>query len=136
MPVEPRDLGIHKGQPIKSETVVLRKGARVFRDVSELASFEVEDGQIGFAMLMFRQAGDSFEAVMSSDEPDKIIGYDRKLLLDVVGAAPDDREGTAKTLERMAARVADRAEQKRQEKAGNVRLAGIDPVPDDDGEGD
>lgn len=131
---EPRDLGIHKGLPILSETVTLRKGARVFRDVSEITTFEVDDGQLGLASLMYRQAGEKFEVKMSTDEPDKVLGYERVLLIDVVAAAPDEREATRKELERMRARTADLAERKANEKKGQMRMPGIKPVPDDDPE--
>lgn len=125
-------LGYHKGKPILSESATIRKGARVLSDTMEVAPFAVDPAGEIFLSMLVHQESEKFDNVMSQDDPELLLGYHRVVIFDALGAVPDDRAGTAKAIAAMRARVADEAERKRKEKGGQMRLAGVQPVPAED----
>lgn len=130
---ETADLGIHKGLPITKEAAVITKGARVVSDAMQVALFDVEDGGYAYLSLEVRHAGERFVNVFSKDEPDKLIGYEHQIVLEAIGAAPDDRESTQKAVTKIKAELAERrAAEKGQPPLGDA----VSAAEQDGGEGD
>ena len=132
-PQEDNGLGFHKGLPIIRESAQIQKGARVLSQTMEVTPFGLEPGGKVYLSMLARQTKERFDNIMSADDPDVVLGYERVVVFDALGAVQDDRPGTAKSIASMMARVKDRAEKEKAEKAGAFRLTGVEPVPDADG---
>jgi hypothetical protein len=72
--------------------------------------------------VLLHNVGENFVTVMSEDDPDLLLGWERVVVFDVLGAVPDDRPETEKDIAAMRARVADEQERIAAEKRGQFRL--------------
>src|SRR5580658_1337092 len=104
---EPTPLGTHKGLPVLRQSAQLRKGNKVVSEVMGVAPFEVEPAGDVYMAVLLHNVGENFVTVMSEDDPDLLLGWERVVVFDVLGAVPDDRPETEKDIAAMRARVAD-----------------------------
>jgi hypothetical protein len=125
---QPTPLGMHKGLPVLDQGAIIQKGNRVVKGTMNVAPFEVEPaGDVDMAMRL-HQVSERFVNIMSEDDPDVLLGYERVVVFDCVGAVPNETPESTKALDEMIARVADEEERKKQERAGQFRL----PKAEDD----
>ena len=124
--------GYHKGLPILTRDSQMKNGARTVNGVMAVAPFDLESGGSIVMSSLLRHAGDDYQIVRSKDDPDVILGWNRTMVLDMIGAAEDNRPAAMKAIQKVMDQVVNAAKVAKAAKKGQGTLEDIvDTVVDD-----
>jgi hypothetical protein len=133
---EPTNLGIHDGQPILSQKIIIQKTGDGLSKSMKVAPTHVEtDGERNIVGRL-RHRSRRFVNIYTkpdkdSDEPPKIKGVEQVDVFDAVGIVFDERTGTDSMIDGMLVKIADREAAEKAKKVGQFTLKGVQGAPPD-----
>ena len=129
-------LGKHDGLPILAQKVIIQKTGDGLSKTVGVAPTHIETDEERNLSVRIKHRSRRFVNIYTkpdkeSDEPPTIKGVHQVDVFDAVGVVFDDRAGTDKDIDKMLARIADKAEKEKAEKAGQFRIPGVQTVEPD-----